>query len=178
MNPFSVYLAGPEVFWPNAHDVLAEKVRLCEKHGLIGLSPFDNEVSHDVPPNERAVEIYTQNIALMQKADAIIANISSFRGPNMDPGTAFEIGFFKALGKPVVLYSHDSHSLTKRVCDSEGVSYCEDPHLHFEDKQGHMIENFGFMENLMIDLSSKHPVAKDQDDHPFEKALKQLLTEL
>jgi nucleoside 2-deoxyribosyltransferase len=36
-----IYLAGPDVFLPDAVDVGRRKVALCSRDGLIGLYPLD-----------------------------------------------------------------------------------------------------------------------------------------
>ena len=38
-----VYLAGPAVFLSNARQVGARKPAICERHGLIGVFPADEE---------------------------------------------------------------------------------------------------------------------------------------
>ena len=38
-----VYLAGPDVFLANARDIGARKRAICERHGLIGVFPGDEE---------------------------------------------------------------------------------------------------------------------------------------
>ena len=38
-----VYLAGPEVFLANAREIGARKRAICERHGLIGVFPADEE---------------------------------------------------------------------------------------------------------------------------------------
>jgi nucleoside 2-deoxyribosyltransferase len=40
-----VYLAGPEVFLPDAIAIGNKKKRLCTEFGFEGLFPFDNEVA-------------------------------------------------------------------------------------------------------------------------------------
>ena len=171
----SIYLAGPDVFFPNARQVLAQKVAICSTYGLLGLSPADNEVEHDDHTQNIAQSIFSGNIALMRQADAILANVSSFRGPNMDPGTAFEIGFFKALNKPIVLYSEDTQRLTERVCVWDDQEYSSNDTSVFFDKNGSVIENFGLVENLMIDLSSSHvEIGSNEGLKNFENAVKQM----
>ena len=44
-----VYLAGPEVFLSNAHEVGARKRAICERHGLVGVFPADEEDACDPP---------------------------------------------------------------------------------------------------------------------------------
>lgn len=147
---YSVYLAGPEVFMEEAASILAQKEAICRQLGLTPLSPVDNEVSpHITDPRSIALAIYHGNVNQMDQADAIIANITPFRGPHMDSGTAFEIGYFAALKKPIVCYTQASHDLLDRVLNwSEQSS--EGPDGSRRDKNGHLIENFGLEENLMI----------------------------
>ena len=47
------YLAGPEVFLPDALDIAAAKKRICAVHGLEGVFPFDTPPQ--APPAEKAV---------------------------------------------------------------------------------------------------------------------------
>ncbi len=76
-----VYLAGPEVFLPDAAVLGAQKKALCERYGFTGLFPFDTEVGA-VPAGERADwAIYRANVTLMQEADCAIVNLTPFAGP-------------------------------------------------------------------------------------------------
>src|SRR5215207_3572908 len=96
-----VYLAGPEVFLPDAAVLRAQKKALCERYGFTGLFPFDTEIGA-VPLSERADwAIYRSNAALMQEADCAIVNLSPFRAPSADVGSVFELGMMVGLGKRV-----------------------------------------------------------------------------
>jgi nucleoside 2-deoxyribosyltransferase len=44
---------------------------------------------------------------MMDEADAIIANLTPFRGPGADPGTAYELGAMAARRKFCLGYSND-----------------------------------------------------------------------
>lgn len=153
MKTPTIYLAGPEVFLENASRVLEEKRQICARLGLKGLAPVDNEaLDSSMSDREKASAIYRGNIEVMKQADAIIANITPFRGPHMDPGTAFEVGFFAALGKPIICYTQTSDELVERVVDwsDHQITQGEDG---VRDKNGHLIEDFGLSENLMIEAS-------------------------
>ncbi len=50
----------------------------------------------------------------------MIANITPFQGPSADVGTAFEMGFMRALGKPIFAYSNDARPFSERVNDFWG----------------------------------------------------------
>lgn len=145
-----IYLAGPEVFRLDAQLEGYRLKMLCEAHGLHGHFPLDEEAGG-------AVGIYDACIAGVQAADAVVANISPFRGPHMDPGTAFEIGFAIALGKPVFGWSTHLGHMHARI-----------PHEHQVesemriDRARLIVEDFGHPENLMITvpLSSLHGSAE------------------
>jgi nucleoside 2-deoxyribosyltransferase len=74
-----------------------QKKRICAAHGLTGLFPLD-QPQPELSPAELGAAIYRANIGLMAQADAIIANLTPFRGAAMDAGTAFELGFCAARG--------------------------------------------------------------------------------
>src|SRR5262245_1313471 len=91
-----IYLAGPEVFLPDAAAMGRRKQETCARHGATGLFPLDNDLtaSSDAPLSRR---IFAANSALMEQADAIIANLTPFRGPSADAGTVYELGFMLGL---------------------------------------------------------------------------------
>ncbi|MEW6256933.1 MAG: nucleoside 2-deoxyribosyltransferase [Pseudomonadota bacterium] len=133
-----IYLAGPEVFLPFAKIEGWRLKTLCDEHGLEGRFPLDEEAGG-------ATDIYQACVAGVRACDAVVANISPFRGPHMDPGTAFEIGYAIALGKPVFGWtSHPGHMHTRI------------PHEHDAsadlriDRDRLLVEDFGHPENLMI----------------------------
>src|SRR6202035_2747942 len=93
-----VYLAGPDVFLPDAVEIGRRKVELCTRHGLTGLYPLDNAI--DLAATDASLQIFRGNEAMMQSADAIIANLTPFRGPGADAGTVYELGYMAGHGKP------------------------------------------------------------------------------
>jgi nucleoside 2-deoxyribosyltransferase len=146
-----VYLAGPEVFFPNARDHGAEKKRICAAYGFEGVYPLDNEIgdaaSHH--PERLARAISHGNERLMRGADLIVANCTPFRSVSMDAGTAYEIGFMRALGKPVFGYSNVAADYAARVRatpDAAQEAWCP------ETRRAE-IEDFGLAENLMIAIA-------------------------
>lgn len=148
----TVYLAGPEVFLADAEAVGEAKKAICAQHGLTGLFPLDNELAlGGMAPYDAGLAISAANEALMRKANAVIANITPFRGPGMDPGTAFEIGFMRALGKPVFCYTASDLLHAERAARWAGAAVRERKGEGLEDGDGLLIENFGMVENLMID---------------------------
>lgn len=148
------YLAGPEVFLPNAREIGAGKKAICAANGLDGLFPLDKDVpAGNRKPGEVAFAIYVANIELLDRADLVIANLTPFRGPSMDVGTAFEVGFASARGLPVFGYTKVAESLLERVLRlGGGTRPRATPPLAPTDALGMEIEDFGFFENLMIEV--------------------------
>lgn len=145
-----IYLAGPEVFLPDATEIGQAKIALMRKAGFEGLFPLDQQLELDgLPKLEQARRISLANEALMRSADLLIANLTPFRGVSMDSGTAFEVGFMRALGRPVLGYTNvpgDYRSRAQAFRDRgipEGDS----------DAHGIEIEDFGMAENLMIAIA-------------------------
>lgn len=143
-----IYLAGPEVFFPNAIEQGEEKKRLCAEAGFAGVYPLDNVIAgaEHLSPQEIARRISHANEGLMRSCDLLIANCTPFRSVSMDVGTAFEIGFMQALGKPVLGYSNTAADYASRVLLAAEVSSVTwDTESNAAD-----IEDFGLAENLMI----------------------------
>lgn len=145
-----VYVCGPDVFRPDAKEN-AELVRkLLIDEGILALLPIDNEVSFlNKSPNVIAMEIYAKNVAMIDQADAVLANIEPFRGDHMDPGTAFEIGYAVARGIPVYCFTpHAGTTMVDRIewMETGGV---------YRDNQKMLVEDFGGTENLMITVPSQ-----------------------
>lgn len=144
-----IYLAGPDVFRKAPHRYGIWLKLLCQEHDAEGLWPFDNEADFSDP--EVAEKIRLANEAMIRQADAVVANIDPFRGPNMDPGTAYEIGFARALGKPVYLYMNtgDGTASTLRERTENTRMFWQRWFDRFEDVYPN-VEDFGLEENLMI----------------------------
>jgi nucleoside 2-deoxyribosyltransferase len=143
----SVYLAGPAVFRGDAEAHGASLKRHCTARGLEPLWPLDNEPK-STSAAELAREIRQMNCAMIERAAAVIAEISPFRGPNMDPGTAFEIGYAVALKKPVFVYTDTpGETLLDRTKAAFELRKIGAKHFDADDME---VEDFGLHENLMI----------------------------
>lgn len=132
-----IYLAGPAVFRPNAAAIGEQLCAVCQTYGLEGIFPWSAEAM----PAYRISEL---NEGLIRDARGIVADITPFRGPHADPGTAYEIAVARTLGKPVWLYSGDRRQLAERVRAArvlDGRRF---------DAEGNEIENFGLADNLMV----------------------------
>jgi nucleoside 2-deoxyribosyltransferase len=140
-----IYLAGPDVFLPDAVDIGRRKVEICTVHGVIGLYPLDNAI--DPSAGNVSLTIFKGNEAMMDAADAIIANLTPFRGFSADAGTAYELGYMAARGKFCLGYSNDPSIYAERVRRFAEVK-SQDGHL--VDAKGLTVEDFGLSDNLMM----------------------------
>lgn len=143
MHKPQIYLAGFDVFRPDAVERGHYLKALCTAHGLEGLYPFDNEVAPGLAKQQTARQICSMNIDMIRRCDAVLANLNLFRGLEPDSGTAFEVGMAVALGKPVWAWFEPIASLRELVPhDERGI-----------DEQGHQVEDFGLSRNLMLACS-------------------------
>ncbi|WP_432472244.1 nucleoside 2-deoxyribosyltransferase [Amphritea sp. HPY] len=169
-----IYLAGPDVFWPEAAAIGAAKKALCLEYGFCGHFPLDTELDlTGLSPYQAGLSIFNANTSLMNDCDLIIANMTPFRGPSMDVGTAFEMGYVAAMKKPVWGYTLDNRNYAERV------------NGELTDAEGYSIEAFDMPDNLMMigatDTTGGLITAKLEqtiENHlkVFETVLQQILT--
>ncbi|PXX89520.1 nucleoside 2-deoxyribosyltransferase [Marinobacter vulgaris] len=142
-KPKRIYLAGPEVFFPaEEHQaIVAEKKRLLREYGFEGVDPLDTELafSGNEAKLRRGHRIFRANRELMDSCDAIIANLTPFRGISADPGTVFEVGYMTGQGKPAFGFTLDRRYYRERAGATE------------LDELGHTVEDFEMRDNLMIE---------------------------
>ena len=134
-----LYLAGPDVFRPDATAWAGRVRELCRRAGHEALIPLDD----DIPAT--AAAIYRSNLERIAAADAVLANLNPFRGAEPDSGTCVEIGYALALGKIVIGYADDLRPLRERL----GASG-PDADGRYRDAAGHVVEDFGLPLNLML----------------------------
>lgn len=167
-----VYIAGPEVFLKD-NDVLARKRDMCMEYGFEPLLPFVASRSDDnikewygqnsVAGRVQAGYIYANNTHFIDECDALIANLTPFRGPSADVGTVFEIGYAKGKNKIILAYTNTTFEYAKRVRGQLGLalSTCI-------DWDGIEIEDFGLVDNLMVDYAFKIGQRNPVDIEKFE----------
>ena len=145
-----IYLAGPEVFLPNAIEAGRIKCALAAEHGLEGVYPLDASLDLDgLDKHAQATLISSSNEVLMRTCDAAIANLTPFRGASADAGTAFEVGFMRALGRLVLGYTNTPLDYVPRARAVRAL-----PRLPYDaDAPGVAIEDFDLSENLMIEIA-------------------------
>jgi nucleoside 2-deoxyribosyltransferase len=145
-----IYLAGPEVFLPDAVAHGARKVAACDASGFEGVFPLDAALDlRGLAKPEQARRISLANEALMRTCDLLIANMTPFRGASMDAGTAFEVGFMRALGRPVLGYTN----AVADYADRARAFRARGPAPEDCDADAIAIEDFDLAENLMIEIA-------------------------
>lgn len=147
----TVFLAGPDVHGPDGAAVLDAKRGRCEAHGLraVFAVPPHTEAQRD----EIAARIaYADTCAALRGCDAVIANLTPWRGPSPEPSAVFEAGFAAALGRPVFAYANvadeEEADLVGRVGAWFGAS--AEPDGVWRDADGCAIEDLGLPETLML----------------------------
>lgn len=139
-----IYLAGPDVFRSDAAEHGARLKDLCARHGMVGLFPLDGSAGDGLRGMPAAAAICSANLALIDSADLLMANLNAFRGHEPDSGTVFEVGYAHARGIPVWAYVERATPMIDRLRALPGA---EGGHV---DADGWLIEDFGLPLNLMI----------------------------
>ena len=151
--PQRIYLAGPDVFFPEPEQWVQSKKTICNRYGLTGVSPLD-----DLPnePAEWAAfpfwrKIAHRNEAHIRSCQALIANLTPFRGPSADVGTVYEVGFARALGLKIFGYATTTELFLSRTLAGLGDTAHVRPDGSWQDGEGLLVEQFGLFDNLMIE---------------------------
>ena len=153
-----IYLAGPDVFEKDSIEIGQRLVRLCKEYGHEGLYPLDNVVDFSQTKHKIAQDIYDANVAMIDDADIVIANLSSFRGKEADSGTVWECGYAHGRGKRVFGYM-DRESAYK-----EQFSHPKEENGMLWDDAGRFIEDFDHPINLMIACSCEKIIHGSLED--------------
>jgi nucleoside 2-deoxyribosyltransferase len=132
--------------------IFDERRAVCARHGFEALVPLDERAT-------TAASIYRSNLRLLAGADAVVANLSPFRGLHADPGTAWEIGHAVARDTPVFAFSDAPQALVGRIAGGARV-----------DAAGMAVEDFGLAENLMLVLGLADQTVHDTFEAAVEAA--------
>jgi len=139
-----IYLAGPDIFRPDAAAWAEAAREICRRYRFEPLLPIDNG-------GTTPEKIFQINIDLIRKAQIVVANLDPFRGVEPDSGTAFELGFAFALGKKICGYVTRLDTMANRVKITEGwVEKDATSNARLTDNQGMLIENYNLPCNLML----------------------------
>jgi nucleoside 2-deoxyribosyltransferase len=127
----------------------------CEAWGFEALLPIPANQNLDRPgvsgitvpgKTKDAASVFESCMDMIQSCDAMVANITPFRGDEPDSGTVFEMATAYALGKPVVAYTldtrltHERHAHNGSITDG-GALTC---------RSGFLVEQFGLPCNVMV----------------------------
>jgi nucleoside 2-deoxyribosyltransferase len=129
-----VYLAGPDVFLTQSGEIGRAKQAICDRFGLAGRFPGDGVDPGLLPVRAGASALFESCIEMMDGCVAGLANLTPFRGPSADVGTAFEVGYLFGRGLPVFGYTSRVDDYANRVSDDE-----------------HHVESYGLSDNLMLE---------------------------
>ena len=159
-----VYLAGPMVFERDPAAIFDRMKTLCLAHGVVGVAPLDNQIGlvGIVPGKDLLERIVRADIGLMDSLDGAVFCLDGFRrGPEMDAGTAFEVGYMKALGKPIAGWTRDIRPYPQRVADFFRSAFGEELVLAtaglvggtsglLRDPDGILVHSEGCAQNAMV----------------------------
>lgn len=134
---YKVYLAGPDVFRPDAKERGKSLVDLVSHWDMEGLYPLDNEIDLTGDKVSDGRKIALANREMIQSCHAVLANLESFRGPSADAGTIWECAYAKGLGKTVCGYN-------SCIIDYKDKVLGKTPH------DGMIVEDFGVWDNIML----------------------------
>ena len=153
-----LYLAGPDVFLPNASVLFDEMESKCLASGFVGIRPTDGGLSQGMTGtgDEISERIYVGNMEILRSCEGILANMRPFRSAvEPDSGTVFEVGAGVALGKTVFGYLPD-HDLTleEKIRKNFSVHTGADG-FSWDREHGFMVEEFEQPMNLMLARSMK-----------------------
>lgn len=147
-----IYLAGPEVFLPEAAQLGKRKKALCAEYGFEGVFPLDADVDlRNGTPREVGLRMSAVNEDLIRACAGLIANITPFRGPSADVGTAYEMGFARGLGLTVCAYTNIATAFPERTTAALHNAVHRDAHGSLRDRHDMAIEELGLVDNLMLE---------------------------
>ncbi|MFC3338242.1 nucleoside 2-deoxyribosyltransferase [Paracandidimonas soli] len=145
-----IYLAGFDVFRPDATAHGDHLKQLCASFGHEGLFPLDNAAPSHLSGAALAQWICRANLQLIDNCDLVMANANHFRGHEPDSGTVFEMGYAHAKGKPVWAYTDQDRDLLAQT----GARWHAQESRHV-DSQGYTVEDFGLPLNLMLACTAR-----------------------
>ncbi|NIZ15424.1 nucleoside 2-deoxyribosyltransferase [Phaeobacter sp. HF9A] len=153
-----IYLAGPDVFHPDALNLGAAKKALCRDYGLVGVFPLDKQAALDgLSATEQGLAIADKDLGLLRSCDIALVNLTPYPQLTMDPGSAVELGMMAGLGRLVWGYTTTAEAVETRLAP-----------VHPE---GWLAERFGLVDNLMIEgtiRQSGGQVIRPETTLPFE----------
>ena len=180
------------VFLPDPEAVFVGMKAICRRHGLEGVSPLDNQMGLEgLPPDAALLEkIVRADIALMDALDGGLFCLDPFRrSAEMDAGTAFEVGYMRALGKPIAGWTCDPRDYPAKVGDyfrqAHGLPLAAaEPGGKggtsgtLRDPDGVLVHSQGCLQNAMIDYGIRTAGGQVFSDADWETAFAQAAAHL
>ena len=175
MKQVTLYLAGPDIFLPDAEEHAAWQKHICRQYNFVPLHPLDNNIGLQQGNREVSRKIFRSDIAQIHNADVTVANCNYFRGGCIDDGTGVELGYTFAKGK--VAYGY-IRSLVRAHVQIPQHYECHQVDGQLIDKDGYLIvEDFGTAVNLMVhELIEKSGGKLIEGD--FEDAIRHLRADI
>ncbi len=106
------------VFAPDPRAIFDRMKAICAACGVDGVAPLDGQIGLEgMPPGRQLLQkIVLADIGLMDSLDGAVFCLDGFRrSTEMDAGTAFEVGYMKALGKPIAGWTRDPRPYPEKV---------------------------------------------------------------
>ena len=159
IKQLKVYLAGPDVFFPDPKHCGENKKTLLAKYNLRGFYPLDNELNPSENLTEFALSIAKANEQLIQDCQIILANLDPWHGPGADNGTAFEMGYMSAKADRdphnCLIIGYYSNGIPATFADRVSSQVYngkvhQDTSGRLLSQDGFTIESFGLQDNLML----------------------------
>lgn len=143
--PYKCYFGGHDVFREDYKTVVVPHIKqVCESLNIIPLLPGESHlVSY--------VDIFAENIRMLDQADVMIANFDPFRGGDADSGTSWEAGYARGRGIPCFAYMKDPDETLRQKVVAAGLASPGD----IRDCHGQLIEDFNLPCNLMLALGAR-----------------------
>jgi nucleoside 2-deoxyribosyltransferase len=185
-----IYLAGPIVFYADPVAKFDRMKEICAKHGLQGCAPIDNQMGleGDGANENLMLQIAKADLELCDQCDMGIFCLDPFRRcPEMDPGTAVEIGYMYGQGKPLAGWTVDGRLYPDKVKAFLSDHFDEEPSSStaneegatsgaLRDSDGLLLHSAGMVQNLMtqgaIELSGGKVYIDSNWEIAFENAVK------
>lgn len=147
-----VYLADLVRYEENADEIYQVCRELCASYGLEAVTPLDGISAflktENVNPYTRAAVLAKNYRRLVAGCDAVLADLSNYRGYECANDVGFECGMGFSMGKKLFGYMEDTRPCIEKI-----------PHLGetagFRDMTGSNVENFNYPINLMFGSSMK-----------------------
>lgn len=151
------------IFLPDPDLIFSEMKKICERHGMEGIAPLDNQIGLEgiKPGKDLILKIVQADFDLMDEFDGGVFCLDPFRrSTEMDPGTAVEIGYMKALKKPMSGWTTDMRLYPNKIRDHFDSLYSQQLTATmsndkggtsglFRDSDGILVHSHGMYQNGM-----------------------------